>query len=258
MKSLEDFKKIVEEDKKDYSKFDALVRAGLGNKAQIQRMHQILNKMGEEKPTFTPADRTIIQNLFNKMVEVITNNPQIFRQTKTAVREDVIDTADYKLSKSGKKTKAHRIYFGKDEKEDEKKEVKEEFDINEIYENQPPFVLLLKRTAIRSYPGNMKVAIYHNDKLNKDFAVPFVDSEAGMIQAESVMDTLHKIVDGKSAQSVKFASGETRKVDHYTASAITQVHKALNDDNKKKVADMMAKSNHHMSKAVDFAWKNVK
>ena len=110
MKSLEDFKKIVEEDKKDYSKFDALVRAGLGNKAQIQRMHQILNKMGEEKPTFTPADRTIIQNLFNKMVEVITNNPQIFRQTKTAVREDVIDTADYKLSKSGKKTKIGRAH----------------------------------------------------------------------------------------------------------------------------------------------------
>ena len=80
MKSLQEFK-IVEE-KQDYSKFDALVRAGLGNKAQIQRMHQILAKMGEDKPQFTNADRAIIQNLFSKMVDLITNNPQIFRLTK--------------------------------------------------------------------------------------------------------------------------------------------------------------------------------
>jgi len=254
MKSLNEFKNILEEEKKDYSKFDALVRAGLGNKAQIQRMHQILDKMEEEKPNFTPADRAIIQNLFNKMVDVITNNPQVFRQTRTAVKENVVDTADYKLSKTGKKVKAHRIHFDKDEKED----IKEQYDINEAYTKEPPYVLILKRTAIRLYPNNMKVAIYHNDKLDKDFAVPFVEDQAGMIQAESVMDTLHKIVQGKASQSVKFATGETRKVDHFTASAITQVHKALNDDNKKKFANMVHKSPEHFSKAADFAFKKSK
>ena len=30
------------------------------------------------------------------------------------------------------------------------------------------------------------------------------------------------------------------------------------DDNKKKLSDMMSKSKHHMSKVADFAWKNVK
>ena len=254
MKFLDDFKKIIEEEKKDYSKFDALVRAGLGNKAQIQRMHQILDKMGEEKPNFTPADRAIIQNLFNKMVDVITNNPQIFRQTRTAVKENVVDTADYKLSKTGKKVKAHRIHFDKDEKED----IKEEFHIDEAIMKEPPYVLILKRKAIRLYPNNMKVAVYHNDKLDKDFAIPFVEDEAGMIQTESVMDTLHKIVQGKSAQTVKFASGETRKVDHFTASAITQVHNVLNDENKKKFADMVHKSPAHFSKAADFAFKKAK
>ena len=97
MKNLQEFK-IVEEEKQDYSKFDALVRAGLGNKAQIQRMHQILAKMGEDKPQFTTADRAIIQNLFNKMVELITNNPQMFRQARKSVSEGVIDTADFKQS----------------------------------------------------------------------------------------------------------------------------------------------------------------
>jgi hypothetical protein len=75
---------------------------------------------------------------------------------------------------------------------------------------------------------------------------------------ESVMDTLHKIVDGKAAQKVKFATGETRKVDHFTASAIVQIHKALNDDNKKKFADMVHKSPAHFSKASDFAFNKRK
>jgi hypothetical protein len=75
---------------------------------------------------------------------------------------------------------------------------------------------------------------------------------------EAVMDTLHKIVAGNSAQSVKFATGETRKVDHFTASALTQVHKALNDENKKKFADMVHKSPAHFSKASDFAFSKAK
>jgi hypothetical protein len=72
------------------------------------------------------------------------------------------------------------------------------------------------------------------------------------------MDQLHKIVSGKQAQSVKFGNGKTRKVDHYTASAITQVHNALNDENKKKFADMVHKSPEHFAKASDFAFKHVK
>ena len=78
MKSLEDFKNILlEEEKSDYSKFDMLVRAGLANKAQIQRIHKILDKMGEEKPNFSPADRMIVQNLFNKMVDLISRTGRI-------------------------------------------------------------------------------------------------------------------------------------------------------------------------------------
>ena len=86
MKSLLDFKTITEEEKKDYSKFDALVRAGLANKAQMQRIHKILDKMGDERPIFNPADRAIMQNLFNKMVDLISNNKQIYTKARQAVR----------------------------------------------------------------------------------------------------------------------------------------------------------------------------
>jgi len=112
MKLLQEFKETVEEQKSDYSKFDILVRAGLANKAQMQRIHKILDKMQEEKPNFSPADRMIIQNLFNKMVDLVSNNKQIFQQTRRAVREDIVDTSDFKLDKSGRKYKDHRIKLG--------------------------------------------------------------------------------------------------------------------------------------------------
>jgi hypothetical protein len=75
---------------------------------------------------------------------------------------------------------------------------------------------------------------------------------------EAVMDQLHKIVDEKQSNTVKFANGQSKKVDHFTASAITQVHKALNDENKKKFADMVHKSPAHLVKASDFAFKRTK
>jgi len=268
MKSLTEFKTILEEEKQDYSKFDMLVRAGLANKAQLQRIHRILDKMQEERPVFNNADRMILQNLFNKMVDLISSNKQIFQQTKRAVQEelteDTHDTSDYKLSKSGKKIKAHRITLGGYKKDDS-----DEDDIKESSEpvrGEPPFTLLLKRKTIRQFDQDTYIALYYSDKLKKHFTVPFskdkdIDSS---IQAEetqideAVIDQLHKIVAGKSAQQVKFATGETRKVDMFTASAITQVHKALNDQNKKKFADMVHKSPEHFSKASDFAFKQRK
>ena len=233
MKSLLEFKSIVEEEKSDYSKFDTLVRAGLANKAQMQRIHKILDKMGEDKPQFNNADRMIIQNLFNKMVDLISNNKAINMQARRAVREDVEVTEEPVILQEDK---------------------------------DPPMVLVIKRKAIRMYPDGTRIALYFSDKLKKYFSVPY-QYGPGMdaaIQAEeieleeTVMDTLHKIVKDKSAQSVKFASGQTRKVDHFTASALTQVHNALNDDNKKKFADMVHKSPEHFAKASDFAFKRAK
>jgi hypothetical protein len=233
MKSLLEFKSIVEEEKSDYSKFDTLVRAGLANKAQMQRIHKILDKMSEDRPQFNNADKMIIQNLFNKMVDLISNNKQINMQARRAVKED------------------------------------EDFiDVEQLDEQNPgptpPYVLLLKRKAIRLYPDGTKIALYYNKQINKFFSVPYDTPTGTAIQAEeveiteAVMDQLHKIVNDKQAQSVKFASGHTRKIDHFTASALTQVHKALNDDNKKKFADLVHKSPEHFMKASDFAFKHAK
>lgn len=260
MKLLKEFKTVVvEEEKSDYSKFDMLVRAGLANKAQLQRIHKILDKMQEERPVFNNADRMILQNLFNKMVDLISNNKQIFQQARRSVREEIEegihDTADYKISASGRKVRAHRVKIG-----DEIDEA------TEAVKGEPPFTLLLKRKSIRQFSSDTYIALYYSEKLKKHFTIPFskdkdidssIQAEETQIE-EAVMDQLHKIVSNKQSQRVKFGSGETRKVDHYTASAITQVHKALNDENKKKLADMVHKSPAHLMKAADFAFKHTK
>lgn len=265
MKDLQEFRNLVEEEKSDYTKFDMLVRAGLANKAQLARIHRILDKMTEERPQFNNADKEIIRNLFNRMVDLIANNKQVFQKTRQAVKEQleegILDTADFKVGPSGRKVRAHRLKVGDVE------EVKEDFELVEApidFDNDPPFVLVLKRRAIRMYPDKTKVALYYSKTLDKYFSVPYGGPMGAVVQAEetqieeAVMDQLHKIVADKQAQTVKFGNGQTRKVDHFTASAITQVHKALNDDNKKKFADMVHKSPAHLAKASDFAFSRAK
>jgi transcription antitermination factor NusG len=235
MKSLQEFKSVVEEEKQDFSKFDALVRAGLGNKAQIQRMHQILAKMEEERPNFSQADRSIIQNIFVKMVDLITNNPQIHRQARKSVKESVVDTSDFKLSASGKKVRAHRIKF------DDAEEVKEEIILDESIAKDPPFILILKRKAIRLYPNGMKVAVYHNDRLDKDFAIPFTQDDAGMIQAEQIeLDT-----------------GDIVELDEETLKAFQAVYLSLTEENQEKFVDLIHTSPETFEQAREFALSKV-
>jgi hypothetical protein len=268
MKSLYDFKNLVEEEKSDYSKFDMLVRAGLADKSKIQRLHKILEKMKEERPVFNPTDRALLQNMFNKMVDLLTTNKQIFQRTRQAVREDtelnesVLDTADFKIGPSGRKVRAHRFKVGD--------AVKEEVEIEESTLDlpaDPPFVLVLKRKAIRLYPNKTKIALYYNQKLDKYFSIPYGGGVDSAVQAESVeqieeavdaIGQLQKIKDSHSIGTIRHKDGTASKVDVQTAHAVLTIHKNLNDENKKKFADMVARSSHHMKKAADFAFSKVK
>ena len=258
MKSLQDFKTILtEEEKSDYTKFDALVRAGLANKAQIQRMHKILDKMGEERPQFTNADRMIIQNLFTKMIDLITNNKQIYTQTRRAVREEleegIVDTSDYKLGAAGQKVKAHRVKVGDtapevgddpEADEDSTKLKKEEVSYLEEKVN-PPFVLVLKRKAIRYYPEGITNVMYYSDRLNRYFSVPY-SAETPMnnpIQAEEV--------------TINHIDGTVSTIDEQTADAIDAVFEQLSEDNQVKFSNLLKESQEGLNKVLDFVSKQT-
>ena len=186
-----------------------------------------------------------------------------------------IVSADYKISPSGRKVRAHRFKMGGKSlstKDKDSKKVQKDKDLKESTKDlpeDPPVMIVLKRKSIRLYPNKTKVALYYSEKLDRYFTIPYGPNVEGSFQAEeffenedvleeSVMDSLHNIVKEKQAKTVKFANGKTKKVDHYTASAITQVHSALNDENKKKISDMVHKSPEHFSKVADFALSKTK
>ena len=220
MKSLLDFKLITEEEKKDYSKFDALVRAGLANKAQMQRIHKILDKMGDERPTFNPADRAIMQNLFNKMVDLISNNKQIYTKAKQAVRE----------------------------------ELEEATKMNAPLVPLPPIIMVIKRKAVRLYPDGTRIALYYNDKMKRYFSVPFGTPEADIsgVQAENFIDELRATVNLTEETTLELQDGSQVELDTLMINRIVYAYDSLEEENKEKFIDLLTSSEESFDKAYEF------
>jgi hypothetical protein len=285
MKSLKEFKEeptSLDEEKSDYTKFDMLVRAGLANKSQLARLHRILDKMKEERPVFNPTDRAILQNLFNKMVGIITDNKQIFQRTRQHVREEteeldesIIDSATYKLSPSGRKVRTHRIKVGdevygkeKEEKDDIKTVKEETIQLEEQnLRSDPPFVLVLKRRSIRMYPDGMKIALYYNDKLGKFFSVPYsigknvdapIQVESFVEQNSHVMESVLQVAETGNPQIVRLQNGTKQYIDEETATTVKSLYESLNEVNQNKMVRLIGESAEQFSKVVSFAFSKVK
>lgn len=192
MKSLLEFKSIVEEEKSDYSKFDALVRVGLANKAQLARIHKILDKMGEERPQFNNADREIMRNLFNRMVDLISNK-QIFTKAKQTIREGVeLDEA--------------------------------RMDVPLVPD--PPVILVIKRKAVRLYPDGTRIAMYWSDKLKRVFSVPYGPSIDNPIQAEEYVRELIE------SEQLLLNDGNIVSLSEETKQQIINTYSQLNEKSK--------------------------
>ena len=248
MKALNEFKLIVEEDKKaDYSKFDALIRAGLANKAQMTRIHKILDRMGEEKPNFTQADRAIIQNMFVKMVDLLSHNKTINTQARKAIherRETVQYTSDYKISPEGRKIRRARLKFAdlvdvddlyKDKDTDNKKEVKESVSVSK----EPPPVLLLRRKAIRLYPDDTRIALYYSQKLDRHFSIPYGPKiDENPIQAEG--NVMH------------LEDGNVIELTEEMTQSISETYDSLSENNKNKFLEKLTESIESFEKVYEF------
>jgi hypothetical protein len=132
----------------------------------------------------------------------------------------------------------------------------------------PPAVLIMRRKSIRQFPNNQRVALYFVDKINKYVTVPYeamqwsstgggVAEETQIDESIDVIGQLQKIKNTHQQGTVKHKDGSASKVDEQTAHAVLTVHGALNAENKKKYADMVARSNHHLQEAAEFAWKHL-
>jgi hypothetical protein len=237
---MKNFKSFEINEEVSLEKFDILVRAGLANKAQLQRLHTILQKMHEKDDVIlSRADRMIVTNLFNKMLELITTDKTIFQKTRQSVREESENVENLQEVRNSK---------------DELKSL--------------PAILILKRKAIRLFPEGVKVAIYYSDKLNRSFTLPMMDLTMGKIseQAENpnfkssggVISNLRNILKDHNAGEVQFKDGKKMRIDAFSASAILQVYDRVNDVNKKKIDDLVNRDKHGLIKILDFAFSKAK
>lgn len=230
---MKSFKSFEINEEVSLEKFDILVRAGLANKAQLQRLHTILQKMHEKDDVvLSRADRMIVTNLFNKMLELITSDKTIFQKARQSVKEEqeFIEESSHETDKL-------------------------------------PSILILKRKAIRLFPNNVKVAIYHSDKLNRSFALPMSDLSMSSVTEETeaagsmeggVIKTLRQIIKGKTANVVQFKDGKKMKVDMYSAKAILMVYDAVDPQNKTKLDQLLNKDKHGFMKVADYAFSKAK
>jgi len=139
-------------------------------------------------------------------------------------------------------------------------------------EIQPGPMLVLRRKGIRIFPDGRRVALYTNDKYNLVFTIPYTPGAVGSpvvipgIQSEEteIMESLEQVAKFAQQDNVtshakhfKFADGSKLKVSHGAAKAIHMVHGALNDENKKKFADMLTTPK-GFEKAAHFALSRVK
>jgi hypothetical protein len=161
----------------------------------------------------------------------------MFRQARKSVSEGVVDTADYKLSASGKKVRAHRVVLDKEDAEE--KEMKEEVSLEEAVVSEPPFIILLKRTAVRLYPNGLRVATYTSDKLKREFAIPFVGKEAGLVQSTE-------------EYQLELNDGTIITLDEETDIAFETVYDKLDEENKQKFFEMLYESKETFEKLKEF------
>ena len=220
MKSLLEFKSIVEEEKSDYSKFDALVRAGLANKAQLQRIHKILDKMGEERPVFNNADREILRNLFNRMVDLVSNNKQIFTKARQAVRENLEEARMDSVGSSYPLLP------------------------------DPPAVLVIKRKAVRLYPDGTRIAMYWSDKLKRVFSLPYGPAVDPVIQAEEyVQEMLQK-------DEILLNDGNIISLNEETKQQILNIYSQLDEESKEVFWQQLTESVSTFGKLYEFCRLN--
>ena len=139
-------------------------------------------------------------------------------------------------------------------------------------EVNPPPMLVLKRTGIRIFPDGRRVAMYVNSRMGLTFTIPYsptgtsTDATVPGVKTEEVeiMESLDQVAKFAQQENVtsnakhfKFADGSKLKVSHGAAKAIHMVHGALNDENKKKFADML-NTPQGFEKAAHFALSKVK
>lgn len=169
--------------------------------------------------------------------------------------------------------------------------------IDESLSNQdPPTILVLRRTAIRIFPQGQRVATYRNDNLDLEVAIPYNPNTLGKHKIssisqssevteevepskkkllkdikkpadipdqgegmqEAVLHHLHTVTKTKSPVDVKFKNGSSARVTPQVAAQIMRLHTLLSPQNKTKIEALVNTSPDGLQKVAEFAAAHLK
>jgi len=181
MKTLAQIRKTSEDavlentDNTDIKKLTTLVRSGLFDPSKLMLLKRALAK---DNAKMTKAERQVLLDLLDKLLELVTNDRQIFGRTRQIVHEEpeygeFVDipinevTALPATGERGIGPGALAKSIANANKEN-RGNVRVGADVNQI-----PALIVLKRRAIRVFPDGQKVALYWADRINKYISVPF-------------------------------------------------------------------------------------
>lgn len=102
-------------------------------------------------------------------------------------------------------------------------EIRQSEEILEEGLQDPPMIVVLRRTAIRLFPGNQRVALYTNDHLGIEVSVPYEHGQIGGKKITAVMkESVHENMFGTYVHSLSQRGGQGSLAHHERLEHILQ------------------------------------
>ena len=219
MKSIKDLREhydlIIEKEEHDMNKLTQLVRAGLYDAKKLPALKKALEKSVDK---MTAQEKRMLINLLDSLINQVVSSDQVYRKVKQNV-EQLKEMRD--------------DYYGKTDPR---------FKYNWPSDKQIPSVIILKRKAIRVYPDNQKVALYHSQALDKYVTIPFSDIHVGEVN-EAVTPKPSDKDDDEKKKSPSHNADEyfKNKIKKSTTDALNRVYKKGEYAPVKRFANMQKK-----------------
>ena len=144
MKSLKQIREqkelIIEREEAEERKLTSLVRAGLFDSKKLPALKRALDKSADK---ISGQEKRMLINLLDSLIDQVLSNQSVYQKVKQNVMKEEYEELD-----EGRLDPTTR-------------------DINDL-----PNIIMLRRRAIRSFPGGGKVVMYWADKINRYIPIP--------------------------------------------------------------------------------------
>lgn len=203
MKSIkklrEQYNVITEKEDTEQRKLTTLVRAGLFDAKKLPMLKRALDKNTEK---MTPAEKRMLIDLLDSLMNQVISSDPVYMKVKRNVQsmdEEIIMEAPVTIS-------------------------------------DVPTIVILKRKAVRVYPGGRQVGLYYSQQLDKYVTIPF--GEAGIAMSEEVVEEGKKQKKQKKSNRYEYLKSKESEDDKASRLDRTPMDKISYADRKKYMSPL--------------------